>query len=623
MGEKQKGRGTAIVPSTEHKMTKLTTDFSDDANLQKLIKKVIETTRCSVSQAEVALLDNENDVQSAVLYILDRNGQVDCWTEQKSRKAKKEEQEKEFETARRTAAEASISRRGGRGASAPRLVRGTGYVSRGTSLPRGGPITRGGGAFSRGGYGARPGLPSLQVPTEGNIEGTNTTIFDDVDWKNGPLVYESSSVVTAAAATPPAANIAPLTAAGPMSFAAMAKKATAPPAPPPVAALPPPPEEPEIVPDELAGEEVLDSSLETTVPEPTSEEPTPEPTIEEIEEREVVAQSWTEELKSNLGIGLEEEKRSLRQRVEFIDTAGAAPLSEYQFGFCAPDPQPLMPSSVNVPSPQEPSFNRIIPPQQTQPIPPQIQSLPTVQPQPPHAQEESVKTSPPSFSRGLSYETTSSMAYPPSENRTMLPPRTQTQPVAQQTAHSSMFPPQMAPYASYAPYMNMYSPVGGGMRADDPYTAAMMQYPFPGLGQIDLSGILPQGALSSQNAAPPRSEHSDMNKYGGVGGRSDSVAPPPGFTSNAAPFMAQQSLSSLLVQPQYPNHPFASFMMPSVNANRYEEERRAKESRSTHQSHNTPPPHMGHYSHHQQSNTGAYGSLHKKPQYGSNNWNNN
>lgn len=182
------------------------------------------------------------------------------------------------------------------------------------------------------------------------------------------------------------------------------------------------------------------------------------------------------------------------------------------------------------------------------------------------SQEEAIKTSPPSFSRGLSYETTSSMAYPPSENRSMIPPRTQTQPVSQQTAHSSMFPPQMAPYASYAPYMNMYSPVGGGMRAEDPYAAMMQQYPFPGLGQIDLSTILPQGALSSHNTAPPRTEHSDMSKYGGVGGRSDSVAPPPGFASNGAPFMAQPSLSSLLVQPpQYPNHPFASFMMPSVS----------------------------------------------------------
>lgn len=50
---------------------------------------MIETTRCSSSQAEVALLDNENDVQRAILYILDRNGEVECWTEQKSRKAKK------------------------------------------------------------------------------------------------------------------------------------------------------------------------------------------------------------------------------------------------------------------------------------------------------------------------------------------------------------------------------------------------------------------------------------------------------------------------------------------------------------------------------------------------------
>eukprot|EP00080_Pristionchus_pacificus_P005592 PDM65612.1 pqn-59 [Pristionchus pacificus] len=554
MGEKQKGRGTIAVPSTDQlRMAKLSIDSSDDASLQKLIKK---TTRCSSSQAEVALLDNENDVQRAILYILDRNGEVDCWTEQKSRKAKKEEAEKEAEVTRRSTQETSISRRGGRGVSAPR-------PSRGTSISRGGSmINRGGGAFARGGgRGGRSTLPTVEnsAPSVSQAENSSATAYEEIDWKKGPLVYESSS--TTSAPQPTSINLP--TAAGPISFAAMAKKATAP-APPPPPAIPayvppPPPSDPEPVheiepADALEEEEVVvDDILEAVVPEPTPEEPTPEPTVDEVEEASDVAQSWTAELKSNLGIGLEEEKRSLSQRVEFLDTASAAPLNEYQFGFCAPEPQPTTCPNMNAaPSVQEPSFPR---------------SASTQQPQPPaHIQEEVAKASPPSFSRGLSYETTSCVAYPPSENRSMMPPRTMPQPVAQQTGHSSMFPPQMAPYASYAPYMNMYSPVGGGMRAEDPYAAMMQQYPFPGLGQIDLSTILPQGALSSHNTAPPRTEHSDMSKYGGTGGRSESVAPPPGFASNGAPFMAQPSLSSLLVQPpQYPNHPFASFMMPSVS----------------------------------------------------------
>lgn len=41
MGEKQKGRGTIAVPSTDQlRMAKLSIDSSDDASLQKLIKKV-------------------------------------------------------------------------------------------------------------------------------------------------------------------------------------------------------------------------------------------------------------------------------------------------------------------------------------------------------------------------------------------------------------------------------------------------------------------------------------------------------------------------------------------------------------------------------------------------------
>lgn len=98
-------------------------------------------------------------------------------------------------------------------------------------------------------------------------------------------------------------------------------------------------------------------------------------------------------------IGLEEEKRSLSQRVEFLDTASAAPLNEYvflglvrvswnilfiffflinrqantifgryQFGFCAPEPQPTTCPNMNAaPSVQEPSFPRSASTQQPQP----------------------------------------------------------------------------------------------------------------------------------------------------------------------------------------------------------------------------------------------------------------
>lgn len=54
----------------------------------------METTRCTVSQAEIALYDNNNDVQEAVNAILEDNyPDENVWKEQKSRRAKRAEAE--------------------------------------------------------------------------------------------------------------------------------------------------------------------------------------------------------------------------------------------------------------------------------------------------------------------------------------------------------------------------------------------------------------------------------------------------------------------------------------------------------------------------------------------------
>ena len=50
---------------------------------------MIELTRCTVSQAELALLDNNNDARAAVEWI--NGGKVDVWTVQKSRKQRRHE----------------------------------------------------------------------------------------------------------------------------------------------------------------------------------------------------------------------------------------------------------------------------------------------------------------------------------------------------------------------------------------------------------------------------------------------------------------------------------------------------------------------------------------------------
>ena len=95
---------------------------------------MIELTRCTVSQAELALLDNNNDASAAVEWIFDNGGKVDVWTEQKSRKQKKEEAEKE-KIARPPPPARTFVERGGRGG-------GRGGAGRGGG--RGGFVARGG-----------------------------------------------------------------------------------------------------------------------------------------------------------------------------------------------------------------------------------------------------------------------------------------------------------------------------------------------------------------------------------------------------------------------------------------------------------------------------------------------
>ncbi|VDN30615.1 unnamed protein product [Gongylonema pulchrum] len=59
--------------------------------------QVVETTHCTVNQAEIALYDNNNDVQEAVNAILEDNyPDENVWQEQKSRRAKRAEAAEEM-----------------------------------------------------------------------------------------------------------------------------------------------------------------------------------------------------------------------------------------------------------------------------------------------------------------------------------------------------------------------------------------------------------------------------------------------------------------------------------------------------------------------------------------------
>uniref|UniRef100_A0A183BLU5 UBA domain-containing protein n=1 Tax=Globodera pallida TaxID=36090 RepID=A0A183BLU5_GLOPA len=65
------------------------TTAHDDIALQKRVKKVIELTRCTQSQAEVALIDGEGNVEDAVSRLLDNPEELVLWSQQGKNKKPK------------------------------------------------------------------------------------------------------------------------------------------------------------------------------------------------------------------------------------------------------------------------------------------------------------------------------------------------------------------------------------------------------------------------------------------------------------------------------------------------------------------------------------------------------
>lgn len=60
--------------------------------------KVIELTRCTQSQAEVALIDSEGNVTDAVSRLLDNPEELVLWSQQQGNKAKKTKAANESKT---------------------------------------------------------------------------------------------------------------------------------------------------------------------------------------------------------------------------------------------------------------------------------------------------------------------------------------------------------------------------------------------------------------------------------------------------------------------------------------------------------------------------------------------
>lgn len=234
---------------------------------------------------------------------------------------------------------------------------------------------------------------------------------------------------------------------------------------------------------------------------------------------------------------------------------------------------------------------------------------------------------PPATGRTLGFGDASSVSYTPSMTERSVPASKPSahishpqQPLQQQQAQThQMFPHPYSPF-NYVNY---------GMRADDPYSAALLQYPLNGMN-VDFSSLISANNPISQSGhgqpiqgTQHRTDSHNMvdnMKYQNQQNTRDqtqqpsNVAPPPGF-ANSANFMAQPQISSLFMQPQYPHMPF-SYMMPNVgNAGRQmypEEERKGydKIGGAKQQAQATPPPHY--------HNGGNYMNINKKPY----NWNN-
>uniref|UniRef100_A0A0N5AX74 Protein lingerer n=1 Tax=Syphacia muris TaxID=451379 RepID=A0A0N5AX74_9BILA len=228
------------------RLTQDSTSLEDDRiNMQKLIKKVVETTRCTVAQAEIALYDADNNVEVAVNAILEDTYTDDnVWKEQKSRRSKRQENEEKNE-------EYSSNQRNTRSYQ----NRGSNRRGRGSDRGRGG--YRGAGRGGRGGYIGRGGhqvssekmngdsrisnnvWDNTQLKTvAANKEWSNTAVQlmddtpEDTDWESaGTLVFSRREEIPPPMVIPTSApssvtSLPTSTVSAPISFAAVAAAGT-------------------------------------------------------------------------------------------------------------------------------------------------------------------------------------------------------------------------------------------------------------------------------------------------------------------------------------------------------------------------------------------------------------
>ncbi|CAB3410877.1 unnamed protein product [Caenorhabditis bovis] len=655
-----KGDSKKQPTSEQVRMARLTLEgnSADDeaSKIQKMIKKVMEMTSCSQSEAEIALFDNDNNIHAAIEHILE-NDKLDSWTDPKAKKEKKKPEEERATGRTGTASNFQRGRgnggfvdRGGRGRSngAPREHnrennrehnrennREHNREHNGPQRGKGGfdrPSTfngRGGRGGGRGGYSraVAPEAPQFQEEVESNQVNANLS-------ETSPPVEESVTTTVPTSSAP-----------GPISFAAVAaaahrkelnkqqqqkqlhsqnipKRRSVSPAPDPAK------EESSHVFDEPESSRNNNKEENFYQCEPSSaEEPLASASthVENVQKTPNQANVWTNQLKSELGIGMPESNgvtSPIPSNVSIpslpdpgVEFVGCEPTSlvDISFGFVETPPTSLLPpaetSSASISTNNSDmlfNHNRV-----------QVQQKTLEQERVQMNNDFNLKSSSPpnpygqSNSRSLSYDT-SSVSYTPSNDRGLASNKTQfnqatqmsqqqqqvqqqqvqqqqAQQQQQQAPQQQQQPPQQTqqnqhhpqqqplmfqPHLPYAPYsyMNMYNPVAAtGVR--DEY-AALMQYGM-GVDLTNLSTILPTTQISQapQSQQISSSQHRgethglmDINKFGTQTTRDQqqpsNVGPPPGF--QAASYMQQPNLTSLFMQQPYQAagpHPFGFMNM--------------------------------------------------------------
>jgi hypothetical protein len=313
------------------------------------IKQIVETTRCTHSEAEEALQENANELEAAVSWILDHTGD-NVWTESKTRKAKKtdvvvvEEQQRPERPPRGE----SGNRRGGR---------------------RGGGTTRGG----SNNVNWKPGqvfTRSEVAPKSTTPENTNN--FAPNSGSVAPPVTNAATSTNSDNSAQASVKPAPVmkNAAGPMSFAAICALGGKKPAPPQAAPAPsssamPKPTTPATTPVKpVQSSQVSTSSTakeSSPAPHDTPVKPSvskPEPVTPEASSTERftesnTVQSLTSQLKNDLGLGSTSAKQvssptsnlisssaspattalPTRGIVEFVSDLNTNKSYDYHFGF--------------------------------------------------------------------------------------------------------------------------------------------------------------------------------------------------------------------------------------------------------------------------------------------------